>query len=109
MASTFKNFQAAATTSAAVVYTAPAGKSSVVTYLNVANEGTANADITIWLRDSSAAVDAPIGKAITVPVGAAINFVSDGAKLVLETGDAIVVQGSAATSLRVVGSVAEMG
>lgn len=109
MATTFKNFSFQATTNPLEAYTAPSGKTAVVTFLNVANNATVNADVTVTLRDISTYVDAPLGRLITIPINTGVNFVADGAKLVLESGDSIVVQASANSALWVVGSVAEMG
>lgn len=95
MAADFKNGKLAIGTAYATLYTCPAGKSAVVLAVPVANVDTVN-DVDVsgqWLDASDGNAATKVGKLITVPAGATLNFLVG--KLVLEAGDAFQLIASA--------------
>lgn len=107
MTTAFKNARLALTTSLADIYTCPAGTTSIVTLLHVANvDGTNDADVDIAWYDSSATATTYLAKTICVPADASFNSIEG--KLVLEAGDKIQGKASADSDLELSLSVMEM-
>src|SRR6056300_40096 len=100
MANTFKNYTSSALgTSPATTYTVPAATTAVTIGLNIAN--TSSGIITIDVQAAGVYVvkDAPI------PAGSALS-VLDG-KIILETGETIIVTSDTASSADAIVSVLE--
>lgn len=100
---TFQTVTSVVSTSPTIVYTAPVGYTGVVLLAQVANIGTATHDITLVHRRSS--TDTEILKNYPVPINDSANLLSG--KLVLESGDKIVLSGSNATDLKFIASILE--
>ena len=86
-----------------VVYIAPVGYTGVVLLAQVANIGSSSYDITFIHR--RAATDTEILKDYPIPAHDTANLLSG--KLVLESGDSLVLYGSNATNLKFIASVLE--
>jgi hypothetical protein len=95
MANDFKNAQAVGVTSVTTVYTAPAGKDSIILELDIANTIVSAVSVSAEVVDDSASTNAYIVKDAPVPVGGALQVIS-GQKVILETGDSIRVTASGA-------------
>jgi hypothetical protein len=107
MANNFKNyFSKDVGTSAATVYTGPSSTQSTVIGMTISNVTTSN--ITTDAYITSGGVDYYIVKGATVPVGGSLVTVGGDQKIVLETGDAIKVVSSAASSADVILSALEI-
>jgi len=105
MANTFKNYPSAAVgTSAATIVTASAA--TTVIGLTVANitASTINVDVYTTIGGS----DYYIVKGAVIPSGGALVPIGGDQKLVLESGDALKVLSSAASSADVIASVLEI-
>ena len=106
--SALKNASAHLTTSLADVYTCPSGKAAKVTHAQVANvDGTAAADVSVALYDSSATATYYYAKTISVAADAGLKPLGDLVGAVLEAGDKIQGQASAADDLDIILSVVE--
>ena len=104
---TFKNaIVAAVGTTAANVYTTPTANTSIVIGLDISNVSAADITANVIIRDHSASTNAFLVRNALIPVGTNLNVVS-GQKIVLEAGDFIQVQSTAASSLNAVGSILE--
>lgn len=90
-------------TSPVSVYTAPVGYTGVVLLAQVANIGATSQDVTMLHRRSS--TDTEMLKQYPVSGNDTINLLSG--KLVLESGDKLVISGSNATNLKLVASILE--
>ena len=100
MANTFKNYTAdGAGIGDTTVYTVPASTTSVVIGCNVANVTSSSIEVSVKVGSVFIVKDAPI------PVASALS-VLDG-KIILETGDTIVVSSDTAASADVILSVLE--
>tara|TARA_R110000772_G_scaffold169355_1_gene281239 strand:+ start:117 stop:446 length:330 start_codon:yes stop_codon:yes gene_type:complete len=86
-----------------VVYTAPVGYTGVVLLAQVANIGATSADITLIHRRSS--TDTEMLKQYPISGNDTANLLAG--KLVLESGDRLVLSGSNGTDLKFVGSILE--
>lgn len=86
-----------------VVYTAPVGYTGVVLLAQVANIGATSADITLIHRRSS--TDTEMLKQYPISGNDTANLLAG--KLVLESGDRLVLSGSNGTNLKFVGSILE--
>ena len=107
MASLFKNAVAANVgTSLTDVYTAPALTSTTIIGLSVANVTGASITVSVTLTKGATAVN--IVKDAPVPVGGALVLFGGDQKLVVETGNKISVQSSAASSADVIVSALEI-
>lgn len=105
MANTFKNYPSQAVgTSAATIVTA--STSTTVIGMTVANIVTSPITVSVYV--TTGGNDYYLVKSATVPVGGALVPVGGDQKLVLETGDALKVVSSAATSADVLVSVLEI-
>lgn len=106
MANTYKNAAVVLTSTGATdLYTCPSGRTAIVQSVNVANVDSSNRDVTVTLYDSSAATSYTVIYNATIPVGVSMNALST--PLVLEPGDIVRVQASAANTLHATASVME--
>lgn len=103
----FKTITKIATTSPVGIYTAPVGYSGVVLLAQVANVDSSSHDVTVSHQRSVAgiAVTTEIVKNFSISANDTASIL-DG-KLVLETGDSLVLSGSDSTSLKFIGSILE--
>ena len=99
----FQTITAVVSTSPTEVYTAPVGYTGVVLLAQVANIGATSQDVTMLHRRSS--TDTEMLKQYPVSGNDTINLLSG--KLVLESGDKLVISGSNATNLKLVASILE--
>ena len=104
---TYKNFQAALTTTLATVYTCPTGKVATVTMAQSTNLGAGNIGIDVVLGDTSAGVEREIVKNVPISAQSSIGVLAG--TLVLEDGDTLRARATANASLTLVGSVVEIG
>ena len=105
MANVFKNYVAADVgTSASTLVTA--STATTVIGMTVANISASPITVDVYITVS--AVDYYIVKGATVPTGGALVPIGGDQKVVLETGDALKVISSAATSADVIVSVLEI-
>ena len=106
--SALKNASAHLTTSLADVYTCPSGKAAKIMHAQVANvDGTAAADVSVALYDSSSAATYYYAKTISVAADAGLKPLGDLVGAVLEAGDKIQGQASADGDLDIILSVTE--
>lgn len=106
MANTYKNAAVVLTSTGATdLYTCPSGRTAIVQSVNVANVDSSNRDVTVTLYDSSAATSYTVIYNATIPVSVSMNALST--PLVLEPGDIVRVQASAANTLHATASVME--
>lgn len=88
MAETFKQKQAAVTTSNGALYTCPSSTTAIIFLSQVANKSSSDAYyISLSATDSSATTTRFLAKEITIPAASAANLI--GGKLVLEAGDSL--------------------
>jgi hypothetical protein len=99
----FQTVTAVVSTSPTVVYTAPVGYTGVVLLAQVANIGASSADVTFIHRRSS--TDTEILKQFPISANDTANLLAG--KLVLESGDRLVLSGSNATDLKFIASILE--
>lgn len=105
MANTFKNeLKKNVGSTPTVVYTSPAGVSSIVIELDVCN--TTNGSVQTDVFITSSGTDFYIVKNAPVPVGGALQVIS-GQKIVLEAGDSISVRSNTTAAIDVVASILE--
>ena len=99
----FQTVTAVVNISPSVVYTAPVGYTGVVLLSQVANVGASSADVTLIHRRSS--TDTEMLKNFPISSSDTANLLSG--KLVLESGDRLVLSGSNGTDLKFVASILE--
>jgi hypothetical protein len=99
----FQTITAVVSTSPTEVYTAPVGYTGVVLLSQVANIGATSADVTLVHRRSS--TDTEMLKQFPISANDTANLLAG--KLVLESGDKLVLSGSNGTNLKFVGSILE--
>ena len=100
MANTFKNkLKAAIGTTGQSVYTVPASTTSVMIGLNLSNTAATQITANVLLDGIH------IIKNVPIPAGAALDAL--GGKIILEAGNNVVVESSAANSIDVILSVLE--
>jgi hypothetical protein len=89
------------------IYTAPVGYTGVVLLAQVTNIGGQSEDVTLIHRRNVGGtdVDTQMLKQYPIPAGDTLNMLSG--KLVLESGDKIVMYGSDATNIQTVISILE--
>lgn len=88
MAETFKQTQAAVTTTNTAIYTCPSSTTAIIFLSQVANKSSSDAYyISLSASDSSASTVRFLVKDITIPALSAANLI--GGKLVLEAGDSL--------------------
>lgn len=101
----FKNaIVASVGTTASNVYVTPAGNTSIMLELDLANRTSTSITANVTIRDVSSGTTAFIVQGAPIPAGGALQVVS-GQKIVLEAGDYVQVQSSTASSLDAVGSL----
>ena len=99
----FQTITAVVSTSATEVYTAPVGYTGVVLLAQVANIGATSEDVTLTHRRSS--TDTEMLKEFPISGNDTANLLAG--KLVLESGDKIVLSGSDASNLKFIASILE--
>jgi hypothetical protein len=99
----FQTVTAVVSVTPTIVYTAPVGYTGVVLLAQVANIGATSADITLVHRRSS--TDTEMLKQYPISGNDTANLLAG--KLVLESGDRLVLSGSNGTNLKFVGSILE--
>ena len=99
----FQTVTAVVSASPTVVYTAPVGYTGVVLLAQVANVGASSADVTLIHRRSS--TDTEMLKNYPISSSDTANLLSG--KLVLESGDRLVLSGSNGTDLKFIASILE--
>ena len=95
---TFKAKGAAVSNAFATIYTAPGATTTLVHSLIIANKSAAAITVDVRFRDSSAVTDYYLVKAAPIEIGGSLIVAGDNNKLILETGDYIEAQSSAAAS-----------
>jgi hypothetical protein len=99
----FQTVTTVVSTSPTEIYTAPVGYTGVVLLAQVANIGESSYDVTLVHRRSS--TDTEMLKNYPISANDTANLLSG--KLVLESGDKLVLSGSNATNLKFVASILE--
>jgi hypothetical protein len=99
----FQTVTAVVSASPTVVYTAPVGYTGVVLLAQVANVGASSADVTLIHRRSS--TDTEMLKNYPISSSDTANLLAG--KLVLESGDRLVLSGSNGTDLKFIASILE--
>lgn len=99
----FQTVTAVVSTSPTEIYTAPIGYTGVVLLAQVANVGASSADVTLLHRRSS--TDTEMLKNYPISANDTANLFSG--KLVLKSGDKLVLSGSNATNLKFIASILE--
>lgn len=99
----FQTITAVVSTSPTIVYTAPVGYTGVVLLAQVTNVGTNSSDVTLVHRRSS--TDTEMLKNYPISASDTANLLAG--KLVLESGDKLVLSGSNATDLKFIASILE--
>jgi len=99
----FQTVTAVVSTSPTEIYTAPVGYTGVVLLSQVTNIGANSADVTLLHRRSS--TDTEMLKNYPISANDTANLLAG--KLVLESGDKLVLSGSNATNLKFVASILE--
>ena len=103
----FKTITKVATTNAVGIYTAPVGYTGVVLLAQAANIGNNTQTVSFSHQRSTAgiAVTTEILKTFPIPASDTANLVAG--KLVLESGDVLVLSASNATDIKFLGSILE--
>lgn len=105
-----RNITAHLVTDGTDVYTCPASRLARVAHLQVANvDGTADADVSIGVYDSSASDTFYLAKTVTVPADASLKALGECVGVWLEAGDKINALASADGDLDLVMAVIEYG
>ncbi len=99
----FQTVTAVVSTSPTEVYTAPVGYTGVVLLAQVANIGASSYDVTFVHRRSS--TDTEVLKNYPIAANDSVNLLTG--KLVLESGDKLVLSGSNGTNLKFIASILE--
>jgi len=99
----FQTVTAVVDTSPTVVYTAPVGYTGVVLLAQVANVGATSEDVTLLHRRSL--TDTEMLKEFPIASSDTANLLAG--KLVLESGDKLVLSGSDNTNLKFIASILE--
>ena len=99
----FQTVTAVVSTSPTVIYTAPVGYTGVVLLAQVANIGATSEDVTLVHRRSS--TDTEMLKEYPISANDTANLLAG--KLVLESGDRLVLSGSNASNLKFIASILE--
>jgi hypothetical protein len=103
----FQTVTAVVSTSPTAVYTAPVGYTGVVLLAQVANIGASSADVSLSHQRSvvGVAVTTEMLKQYPISASDTVNLLAG--KLVLESGDKLVLSGSTGTNLKFIGSILE--
>lgn len=99
----FQTVTAVVDTSPTEIYTAPVGYTGVVLLAQVANIGATSEDVTLVHRRS--ATDTEMLKNYPISASDTANLLAG--KLVLESGDKLVLSGSDGTNLKFIASILE--
>lgn len=99
----FQTVTTVVSTSPTEIYTAPVGYTGVVLLAQVANIGPNSNDVTLVHRRSS--TDTEMLKNYPIAANDTANLLSG--KLVLESGDKLVLSGSSAINLKFIASILE--
>lgn len=99
----FQTVTTVVSTNPTEIYTAPVGYTGVVLLAQVANIGSSSNDVTLVHRRSS--TDTEMLKNYPISGNDTANLLSG--KLVLESGDKLVLSGSNATNLKFIASILE--
>lgn len=99
----FQTVTAVVSTSPTEIYRAPVGYTGVVLLAQVANIGTTAADVTLVHRRSS--TDTEMLKEFPISSKDTANLLAG--KLVLESGDRLILSGSNGTDLKFIASILE--
>jgi hypothetical protein len=99
----FQTVTAVVSTSPTIVYTAPVGYTGVVLLAQVTNVGASSQDVTLLHRRSS--TDTRMLKQYPISGNDTANLLAG--KLVLESGDKLVLSGSNGTDLEFIASILE--
>jgi hypothetical protein len=99
----FQTVTAVVNVSPTVVYTAPVGYTGVVLLAQVANVGATSEDVTLIHRRSS--TDTEMLKEYPISASDTANLLAG--KLVLESGDRLVLSGSNGSNLKFIASILE--
>ena len=99
----FKTVTKVVSTSPVGIYTAPVGYTGVVLLAQVANIGATSEDVTLVHRRS--ATDTEMLKEYPISASDTANLLTG--KLVLESGDKLVLSGSDNTNLKFIASILE--
>jgi hypothetical protein len=99
----FQTVTAVVSTSATEIYTAPVGYTGVVLLAQVTNVGSTSEDVTLIHRRSS--TDTRMLKEYPISANDTANLLAG--KLVLESGDKLVISGSNGTDLEFIASILE--
>ncbi len=99
----FQTVTAVVGVASTVVYTAPVGYTGVVLLAQVTNIGASSADVTLVHRRSS--TDTEMLKNYPISASDTANLLAG--KLVLESGDRLVLSGSNGTDLKFIASILE--
>ena len=100
MANTFKNASLVSVNHAALatLYTCPASTTAIILGLALTNKTDNSITATVQMTDTSASTTPLLLNEVTIPANTTLEVFA-GQKYVLETGDILKVQSSAATSL----------
>ena len=99
----FKTVTSIASTNPVGIYTAPVGYTGVVLLAQCTNMGSSTYTMTLQFRRDG--TDVPLISEVPIPPNDTANLLSG--KLVLETGDSLVTNGSNATNLKFLTSILE--
>lgn len=99
----FKTVNHIATTGAVGIYTAPTGYTGVVLLAQAANVDTSSHDITFSHKRGGTTTE--LMNEVAIPPSDALSMVSG--RLVLESGDSIVVSASSASNVKITVSILE--
>lgn len=99
----FQTVTATVSLSATEIYTAPVGYTGVVLLAQVANIGTTSEDVTLTHRRGG--TDTEMLKQFPIASNDTANLLAG--KLVLESGDKLVLSGSDASNLKFIASILE--
>lgn len=99
----FQTVTAVVSTSPTEIYTAPVGYTGVVLLAQVANISSSAKDVTLLHRRGG--TDTEMLKQYPIAANDTVNLLSG--KLVIESGDKLVLSGSDATNLKFIASILE--
>ena len=99
----FQTITAVVSTSPTIVYTAPVGYTGVVLLAQVANIGSSSEDITLVHRRG--AINTEMLQNYPISGNDTANLLSG--KLVVQSGDKLVLSGSTSTNLKFIASILE--
>jgi hypothetical protein len=103
----FQTVTSVVSTSSTSVYTAPVGYTGVVLLAQVANIGSSSADVSLSHQRSVVGVAVTTEMLKNYPIAANDTANLLAGKLVLESGDKLVLSGSNATDLKFIASILE--